>query len=380
MQPLPAVIGPQSIAAGGTEIEAGVELGPGQAGIGADGFHLCKQGIGIERPGTGRDQDMLAQHVARAGALGIAVQIMGLCGLECSHAFHHFEPVGGHQQRLGRRVVAVVGPADALDQAFDVLRRADLNDQIDITPIDPQIERPGANDGPEFPGNHSTFNPFALFPRQGPMVDADRQILGIGEPEVVEKNLGLCPGVVKDQRGFVAFDLFQNRRNRVFGPTPGPGRAFLGDQHRDIGFRPRIGEQDFAGVGVFGEHPGDGTGVFDRRRQPDPAQTGGEGLQAGEGEHQLVAALGFGQSMDFIDDHPLQPGEHPVRILVADQQGQTFRRGQQDMRRIGALAALLGIGGVAGPVLDPDGQAHFGDRCSQVALDVGGKGFERADI
>ena len=84
--------------------------------------------------------------------------------------------------------------------------------------------------------------------------------------------------------------------------------------------------------------------------------------------------------MDFIHDHPLQPGKHPRRILVTDQQGEAFRRGQQDMWRVGALAAFLGIGGVAGPILDPDGQAHFVDRGGQVAFDVGGKRFQRADI
>ena len=45
---------------------------------------------------------------------------------------------------------------------------------------------------------------------------------------------------------------------------------------------------------------------------------------------------------------------------------------------IGALPALLGIAGVAGAVLDPDGQAHLGDRAGQVALDIRGQGLERA--
>ena len=36
-QPLPAVIGAQRIAAGGAEIEAGVEVGAGQGGVGAGG-------------------------------------------------------------------------------------------------------------------------------------------------------------------------------------------------------------------------------------------------------------------------------------------------------------------------------------------------------
>jgi membrane-associated phospholipid phosphatase len=56
--------------------------------------------------------------------------------------------------------------------------------------------------------------------------------------------------------------------------------------------------------------------------------------------------------VDLVHHHPLQPGKDARRVLVADQQGQTFGRGQQDMRRIAPLAALLRIRGVAGPVLD----------------------------
>ena len=173
----------------------------------------------------------------------------------------------------------MVGPADPLDQAFDVFGCADLNDQIDIAPVDPQIEAAGADDGAQLPGDHRALDPFPLFARQRPVVDADRQIVGIGQPQVVEKDLGLGAGVVKDQGGVVAFHLGQHRRNGVFCPAPGPWRAFFGDQHGNVGFGAGIGQQDVAGVGVAGQHLRDGCRIFHRRRQPDPAQAGGEGLQ-----------------------------------------------------------------------------------------------------
>ena len=53
---------------------------------------------------------------------------------------------------------------------------------------------------------------------------------------------------------------------------------------------------------------------------------------------------------------------------------------QQDMRRVGTLAFLAAGGGVAGPVLDPDGQLHLVYGRAQVAFYVGGKRLERRDV
>ena len=50
------------------------------------------------------------------------------------------------------------------------------------------------------------------------------------------------------------------------------------------------------------------------------------------------------------------------------------------MRRVGALAAALGIGGVAGTILHTDIQGGPFDRGAQVAADIGGKRLERADV
>ena len=76
----------------------------------------------------------------RARAARVAIKVVVAHGLQGGLTFDHLKAVGGHEQRLGRRVVAVVGAADALHQAFDVLRRADLNDQIDIAPVDAKIK------------------------------------------------------------------------------------------------------------------------------------------------------------------------------------------------------------------------------------------------
>ena len=103
-------------------------------------------------------------------------------------------------------------------------------------------------------------------------------------------------------------------------------------------------------------------------------------MQAGDLQDELVAALGFGEGVDFVDDNPLQALENPGGVFVAEKEGEAFRRGQEDMRRVGALAAALGIRGVAGAVLDPDFQGGTLNGQPKVAADVGGEGLEWRDV
>ena len=139
--------------------------------------------------------------------------------LKRGDAFDHLEAVGRDEKCLGRRVIAVVGAADALDQAFDVLRGADLDHKVHIAPVDPQIEAAGANHGAKLPLGHRLFHRVPLFTRKAAVVNADGQIARVGKPEVVEKDFRLRAGVVKDQSRPVAFHLFENLFNRIAPAT-----------------------------------------------------------------------------------------------------------------------------------------------------------------
>ena len=213
----------------------------------------------------------------------------------------------------------MVGPADPLDQPLDVLGRTDLDHQINIAPVDAQIERAGTDDRTQRACDHCGLDLFALRARQAAVVNTNWQIVNVGQPEVMKENLGLCAGVVKDQGGLVFPDLFQDGGDRIFGAAPGPGRVFRRYQHGNVGVRSGIGVDDCARcrvAGQFGRHVGR---VLDRGRQPDTAQIRGETLQTAERQHELVAAFAFGKGMDFIDDNPLQTVEDARRILIAGQ-------------------------------------------------------------
>ena len=128
------------------------------------------------------------------------------------------------------------------------------------------------------------------------------------------------------------------------------------------------------------QKPRNGGGVIDGCGQAHAAQVGAHRLKPRQRQHQLVAAFGFRQRVDLVHHHTLHTFEHARRVFVAGEQRKRFRSGQQDMRRVGALAFLDMGRGVAGAVLDPDRQAGLVNWGAQVALDVGRQRLERADI
>ena len=220
-----------------------------------------------------------------------------------------------------------------LERALDTFAPTTAKEQtskqqiLDLLPM-----RPAALFRDYFAPGHLTGSGF--------LFSADGQRVFVGEPQVVKEQLGLRAGVVKDQRGLVFLHLLQHRRNGVFRAAAGPWRGLVRDQHLDIRIRAGIGQKDIAGVGMTGEQVRDLLRVIHGGRQSHAAQIGTQRLQPRQGQHQLIAPLAFGQCVDFIHDHALQPFEHARGVFVAGQQRKAFRRCQQDMGRVGALAFL----------------------------------------
>jgi hypothetical protein len=77
-------------------------------------------------------------------------------------------------------VEAVIGAPDALHDPARALGRADIDDEIDVPPVDPQIERRGADDGAQPPLQHRRLDLAAL-------LDIERAVMqGDGEPVLVD--------------------------------------------------------------------------------------------------------------------------------------------------------------------------------------------------
>ena len=76
----------------------------------------------------------------------------------------------------------MIGASDPLDQALDVLGRADLNDKIDIAPVNPQIKASGADDRAQLTAGHRGLDPATLYAIKAAVMDRDWKAVFIGKP------------------------------------------------------------------------------------------------------------------------------------------------------------------------------------------------------
>ena len=182
---------------------------------------------------------MLGQHVQPALARRVAVELAGLDRLDGRTALHEFEAVARHQDRLARLVVAVVGPAEPLQQPAGALGRAHLDDEVDIAPVDAEIERRGADHGAQGAARHGGLDLAALFALQRPVMQGDGQPVLVHAPQLAEHDLRLAARVDEDQRGAMRPDLCVNRRQGVQRHVAGPGDARFGFDDRDVRRRRR---------------------------------------------------------------------------------------------------------------------------------------------
>ncbi len=195
-----ALVGAQRIAAGRDEIDDAVEGRAVEPGIGRGAAHLLVELVGDERLAAGAAEHMLRQHVERAVEQRRRVLRAEIVGLERGAAFQHLEAVGRHQDGAARLVHAVVGAADALRQPAGALRRADMDDQVDVAPVDAEVERRGRDDGAQAVGLHRLLDAAPLADVERAVMQRDRQVVLVDPPELLEQHLGLAARVDEQQR------------------------------------------------------------------------------------------------------------------------------------------------------------------------------------
>ena len=80
----------------------------------------------------------------------------------------------------------MVGAADALREAAGALRCADVDDEIDVAPVDAEVECRSTNNGAEFSGDHRGFDLAALGGIQRAVVEGYRQAFLVDPPQLLE--------------------------------------------------------------------------------------------------------------------------------------------------------------------------------------------------
>ena len=133
-------IGLQRITAVSDKSQHLVELLARGVGIGHGTGDFGIELVRMERPAAGNAEDMLGQHIEPATPEGGAIKpVLFDFGLR-RDTFQIFEPVRRHENGSTRLVQPVICAANPLQQAAHPFRRANLDHQINIGPVEPEVE------------------------------------------------------------------------------------------------------------------------------------------------------------------------------------------------------------------------------------------------
>ena len=247
-EPVPAlhdaaetIIGAQRIAPGRDELEHARESPGIDHCIGQRRAQFRQQRRLVERAGAGAGHDVLRQDVEPARTEGLAIALALVDRIDRRHRLQELEAVARHDQRLARAVEPMIGAADALEQARRALGGAHLHDEVDVAPVDPEIEAGGRHQRAQLAARHRAFDLAPRLPRQRAVVDADRQLVVVGLPQELEDVLSQEARVGEDQRGAVGADLRVELRHRPSGGVAAPGHALVAERQHDRDMRRRAG-------------------------------------------------------------------------------------------------------------------------------------------
>ena len=377
-------VGLQRVAAGGDEIDHVVEIGSRQRGVWRRCQHFRVEFVGEKRFAAGAAEHVLRQHVERAGTQRRRILRILRDRVDRDPAFQHLEAIGGNEHGARGLVEPVVGAADPLHQARGTLGRADIDDEIDVAPIDTEIERGGADHAAQLSCRHRVLDLAALGDVERAVMQRDGEAVVVHAPEILEQHFGLAAGVDENQRGLVALDQVIHFTERMARGVAGPWQSFFGVEHLDHRRRGAAGHDDigrhFLALALRHQKPRQRFRLGHRCGQADRAHLRRQPPQPRQAERQQIAALGGDERMQLVEHDAFERGEQKRRVVRRQQQRQLFRRGEQDVRRIAPLPLPPRHRRIAGAGLDLDRQPHLGNRRLQIARDIDGQRLQRRDV
>ena len=158
-----------------------------------------------------------------------------------------------------------------------------------------------------------------------------------------------------------------------------PWDAFVGNQNVDVGMNAACGDDQLWRIASHREPGLQDSRIVHGGRQPNEATRRRPLCQRRQAEIEQITALVRRDGVDFIDDYAFQIGEEFCGMLGSDEQRQLLGRGQQNVGRGFALSLAFVRWRIAGASLDLDIEAHFLNRCHQIARHIDGERLERRD-
>jgi hypothetical protein len=109
----------------------------------------------------------------------------------------------------------VIGASDPLQEARSAFGRADIDDEIDIAPIDAEIERRGGDHRAQAPARHRRLDFPPLRHIERAVMQCNGEIVLIEMPEILENALGLAARIDEYQGRAMRFDELIELAQRV---------------------------------------------------------------------------------------------------------------------------------------------------------------------
>ena len=229
LQPVPALVGRQRIAAGGDEVERVVEILARQVAIGLRAAHLvdrsASRSIGWAQAVPTMCWASTSRQAGRGGSPSSSRASTASSAASDSSTSKRL--AGAIMARLGSSSRWLARPIRCI-RRLHALGRAHLDHQVDVAPVDAEIERGGRDHGAQLARRHRRLDLAALLDGERAMMQADRQVVLVDAPQRVEHQLGLGARVDEHDRGLVLADDVVDLGHRVLAHVAAPRQALLG--------------------------------------------------------------------------------------------------------------------------------------------------------
>lgn len=324
--------------------------------------------------------ELLRQHIEWGAGDADFVEMPGASKENGGARFDEIAHVGCHKNSPADGVDIVSGPSSALQRLAHAFRGREHDDEFDRADVDAEFETGRADHGAELAAFQSIFDiaPHVALERGMVALDNSSQ-LGKFFAQPIGRRLSARAGVGKDKGGAVLLDQIAE-----FAHQPLAGETSLGIRvlaQRSVDAKVDFlcgGDIDDGAAPVsadeklrdFGERR-DGCGKADALEcgmrsaecgmsfapplfTPHSAFRIPHLIESLDAQREVRPALVVREGVDFIDDQPAGVAKLREPLLLAEQDAETLRRSEEDVRRLGKLPHPLAGARVAGAQLDAD--------------------------
>ena len=301
----------------------------------------------------------------------------------------------GKSRALGCPLHRVVGPPRALQEGRNRPRRAELADEIDVADVDPELERRGGHERPQFAALQ------ALLGEKTPLLGQAAVVRGDEFPadqlgQVARHALGHAPRVDEDERGAMLARELGKPQVDLPPDIARHDRFERGRRNldREVALARVSGIDDGAARGRHLRAHEKARDFLDRLLRCGQAHTRRrccrQCSKALERKREMAAALVGRERVDFVDDHGARGREHRASGIGAEQHIERFGRGDDNVRWPAPHARTLALRRIAGAHERANFDVPIAERCElganarerrfEIALDVVGERLQRRDV